>query len=208
LHIFSQDDSEAESPASQAVENQATQLIKQLPLDTHHYLLDLFWKNYNMVIEVVPQEPFLEGYKQGGGQYYSVFLHLIILAMGVRFADKSRSDIGKLMLSRYDSTLHNMAKQLIEPALESGGLSVIQGFLLLSDLDTACGKDIVGWMHGGKLQGQTWRLQFRPKLSGAGMAFRLFFEMGLHHDGVALGLAERDIEVRRKIASACIIIDK
>jgi len=149
IHIFSRETHEAKSPSSLAIEQAAVKMIRQLPLDTHDYLLNLFWKNYNSVIEVVPQAPFLDGYKQGGDKYYSVFLHTIILAMGVRYADKSRPDIGVLMVSRYESKLQMMGKRLVEPAIETGGLSAIQGILLLSDIENGCGKDIVGWMYGG-----------------------------------------------------------
>lgn len=152
LHIFSEDDEDAQSPAALLAEQSAIKMIRELALDTHDYLLNLFWSKYNSIIEVVPQAAFLESYGNGGGQYYSLFLHITMLAVGFRFADKSKMDIGMLMSSQYVSTLHLMAKQLIEPALEAGGLTAIQGFLLLSDLDCGCGKDIVGWMYGGMSQ--------------------------------------------------------
>ena len=149
LHILSEDDEETNSSSSCQMEHQAVRTIRQLPLDTQNYLLELYWNNYNTVIEVVPQEAFLEGYKRGSGEYYSVFLHIVILAMGIRFADKSRPDIGLLMTSTYESILLTTARQLIELALEGGGLSAIQGFLLLADLECGCGRDVVGWMYSG-----------------------------------------------------------
>lgn len=149
LHVFYNEEDNMVNPASRAIEQKATRMISLLSLDTHDHLLNLFWNHYNAVIEVVPQTPFLEGYRRGTDEHYSIFLHTAILAMGVRFADKSRSDISVLMVSTYESTFQVMAKQLLEPAIQAGGLTSLQATLLMVDLENGSGKDLLAWLHGG-----------------------------------------------------------
>lgn len=40
------------------------------------------------------------------------------------------------------------------------------------------------------------------------MASRLFFDLGLNLDGISLGVPDKDIEIRRRVASATLIMDK
>ncbi|KIW36736.1 uncharacterized protein PV06_11032 [Exophiala oligosperma] len=190
LHVFHDEEDDLVTPASQAVEQKATRMISLLSLDTHNYLLNLFWNCYNAIIEVVPQTPFLEGYRRGPSEHYSIFLHIAILAMGVRFADKSRSDISVLMISKYESTFQVMAKQLFEPAIKVGGLASLQASLLMTDLENGSGKDVLAWLYGGR------------------MTCRLFFDLGLNLDSISLGVLDKGVEVRRKVALASLIMDK
>lgn len=76
----------------------AEKVIRTLPLETHDYLMGLFWQHYNSVLHVVHEEAFNEDREAGRTQFYSGFLHICILAMGYRFADKSRQDMQRIAL--------------------------------------------------------------------------------------------------------------
>ncbi|CAI6334841.1 unnamed protein product [Periconia digitata] len=168
----------------------AEKIIRSLSLETYDYLMDLFWQCYNPVIHVLHQEAFNEDREAGRSQFYSGFLHVCVLAMGFRFADKSRPDVKKLSLPQMESTLHREAKYMLDHELERpGGIPSVVAMLLLGDLECGVGRDNLGWLYGG-------------------LAVRLAFDIGLHLDTRLSGLAEREVEIRQMTLWACVIYDK
>lgn len=116
----------------------ASRIIASLPIETHDYLIDLFWNHYNPVMHVLHRGAFLEDHNKGSSQFYSTFLHVCVLAMGFRFSSKDRVDMKKISLQRMESTLHQEAKQLLSYELEQpGGVPLVVALLLLGDLE--CG---------------------------------------------------------------------
>jgi hypothetical protein len=116
----------------------AERIIRSLPIETYDYLMELFWQCYNPVIHVLHQEAFNEDREAGRSQFYSGFLHVCVLAMGFRFADKQRMDIQKIALPQMESTLHREAKYMLDHELERpGGIPSVVAMLLLGDLE--CG---------------------------------------------------------------------
>lgn len=67
----------------------AEKIIRTLPLETHDYLMKLFFEHYNGVLHVVHEAAFHEDRENGRTQFYSGFLHICILAMGYRFVTSS-----------------------------------------------------------------------------------------------------------------------
>lgn len=123
----------------------AEKIIRSLPMETYDYLMDLFWQCYNPVIHVLHQEAFNEDREAGRTQFYSGFLHVCVLAMGFRFADKHRPDIQKIALPQMESTLHREAKYMLDHELERpGGIPSVVALLLLGDLECG-GKFVVRW---------------------------------------------------------------
>jgi hypothetical protein len=164
--------------------------IRQLSIETHDYLMDLFWQNYNSVLHVVHEEAFHEDKENGRSQFYSGFLHTCILAMGYRFADKSRPDMLRIALPERESTLHREAKYMLDCELERpGGIPSIAALLLLGDLECGVGRDNLGWLY-------------------AGMANRLCFDVGLHLDNRNSGLPKREVQIRHMTLWACVVYDK
>ncbi|KAJ9658282.1 hypothetical protein H2201_007841 [Coniosporium apollinis] len=168
----------------------AEKAIRFLSIETHDYLLDLYWQHYNSVLHVLHHEAFREDKENGRTQFYSAFLHVCVLAMGYRYADKSRPDIQRIALPARESTLHREAKYMLEYELERpGGIPLISALLILGDLECGVGRDNLGWLY-------------------AGMAVRLAFDIGLHLDTRSSNLPEREVEVRRMTLWACVIYDK
>jgi hypothetical protein len=128
-------------------------VIRGLSEETRDYLLDLYWKYYNSVLQVVSQEAFLEDKATGRSANYSGFLHVCLLAMGFRFADTKRQDMQPLLSHKdRENELHREARRLIEYELESpGGVPSVQALLILGDLECAAGQDNTGWMYVGGL---------------------------------------------------------
>jgi hypothetical protein len=116
----------------------AEKIIRSLPLQTYEYLMEMFWQFYNPVIHVLHQEAFEQDREAGRTQFYSGFLHVCVLAIGFRHADKQRPDIKKISLPQMESTLHREAKYMLDHELERpGGIPTVVAMLLLGDLE--CG---------------------------------------------------------------------
>ncbi|KAF2430447.1 hypothetical protein EJ08DRAFT_243853 [Tothia fuscella] len=168
----------------------AEKIIRFLSEETHEYLMDLFWEFYNSVLHVLHKEAFHEDQAAGRSQFYSPFLHICVLAMGFRHADKRRPDMQKIALPGRESTLHREAKYMLDLELERpGGIPSVVALLLLGDLECGVGRDNLGWLYGG-------------------MAVRIAFDVGLHLDNRMSGLPEREVEIRRMTLWACVIYDK
>ncbi|KAK5203055.1 hypothetical protein LTR96_010977 [Exophiala xenobiotica] len=170
-------------------ERRMQRVINTLTTETHNYLMDMFWTHYNPVIHVIHRAAF-EECRDNEGPFYSGFLHVCILAIGYRCADKSRPDMIKISMANRESTLHKEAKFMLDYEIEQpGGISSIQALLLLGDLECGVGRDNVGWLY-------------------AGMANRLCFDIGLHLDRSKSVLSEREIEIGKMTLFACVIYDK
>jgi hypothetical protein len=150
-HVHSEFGNPIESAHEQSEQaRRADKIIRSLPLETYDYLMELFWQCYNPVIHVLHQEAFNEDREMGRTQFYSGFLHVCILAMGFRFADKTRTDVRKIALPQMDSTLHREAKYMLDHELERpGGIPSVVALLLLGDLECGVGRDNLGWLYGG-----------------------------------------------------------
>lgn len=168
----------------------AEKVIRTLPLETHDYLMELFWQHYNGVLHVVHEEAFNEDREAGKSQFYSGFLHICILAMGYRFSDKSRPDMQRIALPDRESTLQREAKYMLDLELERpGGIPSVAALLILGDSEVGVGRDNVGWMY-------------------AGMAMRLCYDIGLHLDSRQSGMSEREVDIRKMTLWACVIYDR
>lgn len=150
-HIHSDQTETGESSREAAEQTRrAEKAIRFLPEDTYEYLMDLFWQYYNTTLHVLHKDTFHEEREIGRTQFYSGFLHICVLAMGYRFADKSRPDMQRITLQGKESTLHREAKYMLDSELERpGGLPSVVALLLLGDLECGVGRDNVGWLYSG-----------------------------------------------------------
>nr|POF04266.1 putative transcriptional regulatory protein [Quercus suber] len=152
--------------------------------------MHLFFQHYNSVLHVVHEEAFVTDKENGGTRFYSGFLHMCILTMGYRFADKSRPDIQRIALPDRDSTIHREAKYMLDLELERpGGIPSVGALLILGDSEVGVGRDNVGWMY-------------------AGMAIRLAYDVGLHLDNRQSGMSQLEVDIRNMTLWACVIYDR
>lgn len=155
------DASERDGKLSQQ-DARAKTAIQALPLRTHDYLLQLFWDHHNDVLFTVHQDAFAQDRHAGNRQHYSTVLHLSMLAMGYRFADKSRADVQAIAHSERESVLHTTALTVIDMSTGAlGGIPCILALLLLGDLEVGVGRCESGWSY-------------------TGIALRVCVEAGLH----------------------------
>lgn len=83
-HVYSELEVDGVQPApipEQA--RRAEKCIRSLTLETHDYLMQLFWTHYNGVLHVVHETAFVEDRERGKSQFYSGFLHVCILAVSL-----------------------------------------------------------------------------------------------------------------------------
>jgi hypothetical protein len=133
-------------------------VIKDFSSDTHDYLMELYWTQHNTVMHVVHKDAYCRDKSNDNTQYYSGFLHICILAMGFRYADKSRPDIQKLTFGGDESSLLREARDLFEYDVNHlAELTSIQALLLLGDLECGLGRDTSGWMYTGKSNAMRFR---------------------------------------------------
>jgi hypothetical protein len=126
-------------------------VIRDLSPEGHDYLMELYWTYYNTVMHIVHKQSFYRDKENGGTQYYSGFLHICLLAMGFRFADKKKPEMQKISLGNRESTLHREAKYLFEYELDKpGDLPGVQALLVLGDLECGLARDNTGWMYAGE----------------------------------------------------------
>ncbi|TGJ85734.1 hypothetical protein E0Z10_g3032 [Xylaria hypoxylon] len=189
-HVYAESTDTYDSWESPEQIRRAERIIRSLTPKTHDYLMQNFWKHQNCVMQVVDRVAFEADRGSENPKFYSSFLHIIILAIGWRFANKDRCDMARINLGNHESTIHREAKSMLEIELERPmGISSVQSLLLLGDLECGVGRDNTGWMY-------------------AGMANRLAFDIGLHIDCGNIGLPEQEISVRRKVMKACVLYDK
>jgi hypothetical protein len=120
---------------------------------THDYLMELYWTSHNPVMHIVHKESFCRDKDNGNTQNYSGLLHICILAMGFRYADKTKPEIQKLTLCHGESTLHREAKYLFGYELDTPGvLARVQALLIMGDLECGLTRDNSGWMYTGGLR--------------------------------------------------------
>lgn len=154
-HIYSELEVDDAKTSREALEQsrRAEKVIRTLPIETHDYLIGLFWQHYNSVLHVVHEEAFYEDREAGRTQFYSGFLHICILAMGYRFSDKTRPDMQRIALPDRESTLHREAKYMLDLELERpGGIPSVVALLILGDSEVGVGRDNVGWMYAGMVR--------------------------------------------------------
>jgi hypothetical protein len=143
-------DSENTSVGSPEQDKRAERVLRDLSPSVHDHLMDTFWQFYKPFTCFIDKEAFNEDMNNGGTQSYSRFLHVCVLAMGVRYADIKRPEIVKISLPNRESVLHREAKYLAEFELEKPGAEPsVQALLILSALESGCGRDTIGWMYAG-----------------------------------------------------------
>jgi hypothetical protein len=143
-------DSENTFVGSPKQDKRAERVLRDLSPAVNDHLMNAFWQYYKPFTCFIDKEGFYADMNSGGTQSYSGFLHVCVLAMGFRFADIKAPDIVKLSLSNRESVLHREAKYLAEFELEKPGAEPsVQALLILSALESGCGRDTIGWMYAG-----------------------------------------------------------
>ena len=189
-HVYAEAGDAVDSREPPEQVRRSERIIRSLTEATHDYLLACFWAFYNDIICVIDRGAFEAGRAAQNPKFYTSFLHITVLAMGYRFADRSRDDIRKISLGNHESTLQREAKYMLDIELERpGGIPSVQALLLLGDLECGVGRDNTGWMYSG-------------------MANRLAFDIGLHLDYRHTDISEAEVAIRHMVMKAAIVIDK
>lgn len=211
-HVFAGNDRPSYGSNLWDQRTRAEVIIRSIPKTTHDYLMQLYWTNYNSVLQVVHQEAFENGRDTSRWTFYGGFLHICLLAVGFRYADNSRPDLKPFVSGgrNPENSFHTEARQLAKCELETtGGLTSIQALLLLADLEGTSGRDNNGWMYAGKYRGPKqfpvcphWLIPI------SGMATRLAIDIGLNLQVAPQGMSARDTRIRHMVLCACLTFDR
>ncbi|KAM7207918.1 hypothetical protein V8F20_001712 [Naviculisporaceae sp. PSN 640] len=113
-----------------------------------------------------------------------------MLAAGYRFSDRTRETVKRFTLGNWESTLHREARFLVESELERpGGMTTVQGLLILADLEFGAGRDTAGWIYSG-------------------IANRLAFAMGLQVQDNSWDPMDSGADMKRLVMTACVMFDR
>ncbi|KAM7190074.1 Fungal specific transcription factor domain containing protein [Rhypophila sp. PSN 637] len=174
-------------------DRRARKLIESLTTSTREHLISCFWDHYNTMHQVVDRQSFEADRRAQKPKFYSTFLHLAMLAAGYRFSDRSRETVKRFTLGSWESTLHRETRFLVESELERpGGLTSVQGLLILGDLEFGAGRDTAGWIYSG-------------------IATRLAFALGLQVQDVSWDSNHSTgsgADVKRLVMTACVMFDR
>lgn len=125
--------------------------LSQVPVPTQEYLINLYWSRYNKEMLLVNKAQFLQDQKNGYSTFYSHYLCLVMLTMGLRFADPTRVDVKTMQLGDRLTTLHKLARTLVESeSVRLRGLPTIQALLILGDLEFHVGRSETAWIYAGE----------------------------------------------------------
>jgi hypothetical protein len=150
IHVYAESPDRYDSRESPEQIRRAERVISSLTPKTHEYLMQKFWNYHNSVLQVIDRNVFEADRGSETPQYYSSFLHILILAVGWRYGDRDRCDIARLNLGNRESALHREARYMLNLELERPmGISSVQSLLLLGDLECGMGRDNTGWMYAG-----------------------------------------------------------
>lgn len=151
IHVYAESSCPAGFREQPAQVRRSERIIRALGSSTHDYLMSSFWDHYNSGHQIVDQATFEADRVSQDPKFYSLFLHMAVLAAGYRFADRTRDDVKKLGLGTWESTLHREAKSMLETELERPGeVPSVQALLILADLECGVGRDTQGWLYSGK----------------------------------------------------------
>ena len=134
-------------------------------------LLDIYWSRLNSATLIVYRPAFTKSWR-GDGMYFSKLL-LNAMFLGASRFMPDRDVLGDRFRTRF--------KQLLAPVYDRSKVTTLQGLLIVSISLSAIGKDrSLIWLYSG-------------------LAHRMLIDLGLHTQNTALGPAEEDVEIARRI---------
>jgi len=150
VHVYAESSCQFDprEPPEQA--RRAERIIRAFSPVTHDHLMSRFWQYFNSTHQLVDQATFEADRVSEDPKFYSLFLHITMLAAGYRFADKGREDVRRLALGSWESILQKEAKAMLEMELERPGeVPSVQALIILADLECGVGRDTQGWIFSG-----------------------------------------------------------
>ncbi|RMZ68333.1 Fungal specific transcription factor domain-containing [Pyrenophora seminiperda CCB06] len=139
--------------SSAAFQSDCVRVIQSIPLATQDHLGDVYWEKSNSILPVIDKDVFNEDKSNNGTSYYSPFLYLCILATGLAYSDKDRSDIKALSLDDESETMlmHELHRLAIHEVDRPAGIPSIQALVLLGRLECMNGRENAGWIFSSAL---------------------------------------------------------
>jgi hypothetical protein len=127
----------------------AEETLCLLAPQTQTYLVNLYWKFFNSVVPVIHREWFEKTHRDGTSSFSFHLLYICVIAVGYRYADKSREDMQNVGQISGESILHTNAKSLLAFELERPpSVPLVAALLLLGDLEWGAGRRKQAWLYG------------------------------------------------------------
>ncbi|KAI1737924.1 fungal-specific transcription factor domain-containing protein [Xylaria scruposa] len=176
-----------ETHARREQQDVMTTFLAETPTSLLNDLLKTYWCWPHHLHCVLVKKIFLRDLK-ALGPYVTPFLLSSVLAQAARYSEKpDAAEIGRHFAKR--------ARKLLDYDIESGSsIATIQGLLIFSARECACGRTSQGWLYSG-------------------MAFRMARDLGLHLAPKRLSplfphFSDEDLAIRNQIFWSCYTWDK
>ncbi|KAF2110189.1 fungal-specific transcription factor domain-containing protein [Lophiotrema nucula] len=147
-------------------------------------LLETYWCWPHHLHRVLCRRIFLRDFS-AGGQYATRFLANVILSQAARYSDRLESP-------GFSDIFAANALQLLPEEIDNGSsIPTIQGLLIFSARECACGRTSQGWLYSG-------------------MAFRMMRDMGLHipPEKLVSQFQPEELALRQQLFWSCYTWDK
>ncbi|KAI2464408.1 fungal-specific transcription factor domain-containing protein [Annulohypoxylon bovei var. microspora] len=162
-------------------------ILAETPSTLLNDLLDIYW-TYPHHLHCALCKPLFLRDLYSSGPYVTPFLLCAVLAQAARYSTRSdATEVGRSFASK--------ALQLLTSDIEKGSsIPTIQGLLVFSARECACGRVSQGWLYSG-------------------MAFRMMRDLGIDVSPKKLGhlakqFSEEDLAVRQQVFWSCYTWDK
>lgn len=128
-------------------QRQSISICQSIPArHTEIYLTNLFWTHFHRVHPII-EARMISRNTHAGDTFYSESLHMCALAIGYRYADKTRPDIREMERGEEENALHCGARDLVSKSIEGPvNPSLVAALILLGDLDCGSGRGNQGWL--------------------------------------------------------------
>lgn len=130
------------------VHNVAQRPCSDIPEAVVDYLIDLYFRRFQILMEIVPEKDFMEQMRLGSGPAYRESLLLAVLAAGYRYSTQNEHT-APYMLPNGDNVFVQRATNLLESELRHSNITTVQALLILGELQTSAGNDMTGCSLAG-----------------------------------------------------------
>lgn len=104
------------------------------------YLMTLYWDQHAPTLPIVDKTLYLESKRQHSTDYYSLFLELCMLALGLKLADPKEAVLRHCRRQRKENLLYEQARKVYEETVgHCPDIPALQAMLLLEDLESRMG---------------------------------------------------------------------
>ena len=123
--------------------------LSDIPLSLQEHLFDMYFSNFQVILQIVPEQAFREQWRIGHGPAYSKSLCLALLGAGARYSPM-KDALNPYRLPEGNSKFKERSKALLESEIRHPTICTVQTLLILAEQEASGGNEMSGSMYSGK----------------------------------------------------------